>query len=232
MKTRQLIEHLVATLDDKRLSRSERRALHAVMDEHPVDTQALLEIQAAVFDAAAEDMHDPRDREVLRWVESCLAALRAHDKPKATDHHPRAWFGPDDPLASLLASQLEAARRSIDAAVFTITDDSITETLITAHKRGIAVRIISDDDKAGDRGSDIWRLQRAGIAVRTDHAPTWMHHKFAVIDGATLLNGSYNWTRAGARDNHENFLATADPTLVRHYADAFERLWAEFDTNA
>ncbi len=232
MKTRQLIEHLVATLDDKRLSRSERRALHAVMDERPVKPRELLEVQAAVFDAAAEAMHDPRDREIIRWLEDCLAAMRAHDKPPVTDHHARAWFGPGDPLSSLLASQLEAAKHSIDAAVFTITDDSITETLITAHRRGIAVRIISDDDKAGDPGSDIWRLQRAGIAVRTDHAPTWMHHKFAVIDGATLLNGSYNWTRAGARDNHENFLVTADPALVRHYVDAFAQLWAAFDTDA
>ncbi len=227
MDTRELIEHLRATLDDRRLSRSERRGLQAALADRPIDERERLVIQAAMFDAADQALHDPRDRQVLRWLEDCLGALRGH-QPLGDEQPGRAWFGPGDPLARLLASQLEAARTSIDAAIFTITDDRITATLTAAHQRGVRVRIITDDDKAGDPGSDVWRLQRAGIPLRTDHSPSWMHHKFAVIDGITLLNGSYNWTRSGARENRENFLVTHDPQLVRAYVEAFDQLWAEF----
>ena len=232
MHTRELIEHLLATLDDARLSRSERRGLQATLDERPLAQGEQRVVRAALFDAVAQAMHDPRDRQALRWLEEVLAVLSA--EPEAVEAQPssRAWFGPEAPLAQLVVSQLQGAQRSIDAAMFTVTDDRIAAALLAAHARGVRVRIITDDDKAGDPGSDVWRLQRAGVQVCTDNSPAWMHHKFAVLDGATLLNGSYNWTRAGATENRENFLATSETVLVRAYLEHFERLWAELAPSA
>lgn len=227
MKTPDLIAHLVATMDDGRLSRGERRALQAVVAEHHPAQAERRVIRAALFDAAEQAMHDPRARQTLRWLEATLGVLEHHTATSAAPSASRAWFGPGAPLADALVSQLRSAKRSIDAAMFTITDDRIAAALIAAHERGVGLRLITDDDKAGDPGSDIWRLQRADIPVYTDRSSSWMHHKFAIIDAGTLLNGSYNWTRAGASENRENFLATADPALVRAYQDHFERLWLE-----
>jgi cardiolipin hydrolase len=229
MRVDELLEHLAGTLDDGRLSRGERRALQAALRDEPLSEAERNRLQAGLFDLAAQAMHDPRDRQPMRWIEACLGALRGVAQPEREQVASRAWFGPEDPLAKLLASQLEAARERIDAAVYTITDDTIAEALRRAHERGVRVRILSDDEKTGDPGSDIWRLQRAGLAVRTDQSPTLMHHKFAVIDEHTLLNGSYNWTRSGASENQENFLVTGDPALVHAYSQAFERLWRAFD---
>ena len=53
------------------------------------------------------------------------------------------------------------------------------------------------------------------------------HHKFAVLDGHTLINGSYNWTRGADRNNRENFMRTGDPVLVQAYRKAFDALWDE-----
>ncbi len=225
MKPDELLAHLLATADDGHLSRSERRALRAQLEAQPLDERQRREVEAGLFEAAAAAMHDPRDRETLRWIEDVLGAMRSATQPGREPIPSRAWFGPHDPLAELLVSQLEAAQRSIDAAVFTITDDRIAAALLAAHGRGVRVRIVSDVDKAEDPGSDIRRLGRAGIPLRTDRGEAWMHHKFAVVDAALLINGSYNWTRAGSRDNAENFLVTADAALVRAYRAAFERLW-------
>jgi len=94
-----------------------------------------------------------------------------------------------------------------------------------AHERGVKLRILSDNDKANDFGSDIDRLARAGVAVRIDRTPVHMHHKFGIFDGRLLLTGSYNWTRSAHDENAENNVLTDDPTLVKAFTVEFERLW-------
>ena len=58
----------------------------------------------------------------------------------------------------------------------------MVEVLDRLMKRGVRVRVISDNDKAHDKGSDVWRLPDLGAEVRVDRSPHHMHHKFAIID--------------------------------------------------
>lgn len=94
------------------------------------------------------------------------------------------------------------------------------------HQRGIALRIISDNDKVLDPGSDIEELRRLGIPVRLDRTADHMHHKFAIFDSALVLTGSFNWTRSAARYNHENMVVSNDHRLVQAFLREFEKLWA------
>lgn len=110
----------------------------------------------------------------------------------------------------------------------TITDDRITGAILEAHRRGIAIRILTDNEKAFDPGSDITRLEHAGVPIRVDRTPYHMHHKFAIIDNELLLNGSYNWTRGAAENNEENFIITDDKRLLGPFRELFERLWKQF----
>ena len=120
--------------------------------------------------------------------------------------------------------------------VFTVTDDRISRAILDAHRRGVKVRIISDNDKQHDAGSDLQKFRAAGIAVKVDDQRGsaepglngHMHHKFAIFDGARLLNGSYNWTRGAADVNFENVVDTADATLITAFTAEFERLWKRF----
>jgi phosphatidylserine/phosphatidylglycerophosphate/cardiolipin synthase-like enzyme len=91
------------------------------------------------------------------------------------------------------------------------------------------VRIITDNAKAEDLGSDVDRFRQAGIPLLIDRSPFHMHHKFAVIDGETLLTGSYNWTLGAARDNVENLIVVNDPRLVSAFSRAFAALWKKLD---
>ena len=113
----------------------------------------------------------------------------------------------------------------IDCCVFTITDNELAAALLETHKRGVAVRIISDNDKSYDRGSDVDRLDQRGVPVRVDRTDAHMHHKFALFDRHTLLTGSYNWTRSAARENAENIIITDDARLVNSFQDYFDDLW-------
>lgn len=139
-----------------------------------------------------------------------------------------AFFSPGPDCLGHLVNRFLAARSTVDVCVFTITDDRISRAMLDARRRGVTVRVVSDDSKAGDLGSDIGRFREAGIEVRIDRSPFHMHHKFAIFDGTRLVNGSYNWTRGAADSNEENIIDTGDANLVRAFAAEFEALWAKF----
>src|SRR5437762_852187 len=86
----------------------------------------------------------------------------------------------------------------------TLAGAHLADAPLAAPRRGVRLRVITDNAKAHDLGSDIGRFQDAGVAVREDRTPFHMHHKYALFDAKWLLNGSYNWTRGAARDNQEN----------------------------
>ena len=136
-----------------------------------------------------------------------------------------AYFSPGLECLGQIVHRLLYARKSVEICVFTITDDRIARAILDCHRRGVPVRIISDNEKMHDLGSDVIRLDDAGIELRIDRTPYHMHHKYAIFDGARLLNGSYNWTRGAAEQNEENLIDTGDPDLLRAFGAHFEQLW-------
>lgn len=136
-----------------------------------------------------------------------------------------AFFSPGDECLKEIVRQFRNCRRTADLCVFTITDDRIANQILDAHGRGVRMRIVTDNLKAFDRGSDIARFQEAGIPLRIDATDAHMHHKFAIFDGVRLLNGSYNWTRSAALENEENIIVTDDPSLITAFSRQFESIW-------
>jgi len=120
---------------------------------------------------------------------------------------------------------METAVDELLICVFTISDDRLSDAIMTAHRNGLTVRVISDNDKMYDRGSDVGRLSQAGVNVRIDLSPEHMHHKFMIIDGRTVMTGSYNWTRSAETRNEENLISVDDPQLAIRFTEEFERIW-------
>lgn len=52
-----------------------------------------------------------------------------------------------------------------------------------------------------------------------------MHHKFAIVDGKILVNGSFNWTRQAVLSNRENVVITRDSALVEGFKKEFTVMW-------
>lgn len=217
---------LVRSLDDRRLSRGERQALGGFVATlgPAIDREA---IRRRAFEVARDALSQADDRPILAWLEEVTKAIRESGPAAPRPVLAEAYFSPGDDCHRAIGRLLAGACKTADICVFTITDDRLADAIFDAHRRGVAVRVIADDAKAEDLGSDIGRFEQAGIPTRVDRSPFHMHHKFAILDAETLLTGSYNWTRGAARDNEENLIVTTDRRLLAPFEETFGRLWAK-----
>jgi mitochondrial cardiolipin hydrolase len=182
------------------------------------------------FDLVRERWSGPEvaSLDLLRWLEQVIRTLDAGADPPPVEAH--AYFAPGEDCLRRLRELCMGAKRSVDVCVYTVSDDRLCDALLDAHRRGVAVRILSDDHKVHDAGSDVLRLRDRGLDVRLDDTAFHMHHKFALFDGQRLASGSFNWTRSASEGNEENLVVTDDVRLVRAFAGHFERLWGKFET--
>ena len=139
----------------------------------------------------------------------------------------RCAFSPGDNCRNLIIELIERSLTKIDICVFTISDNVITSAIINAYKRGIKIRIVTDNDKKNDLGSDIKEMHYMGIEIHIDQTPYHMHHKFMIVDKKTVLTGSYNWTRNAALYNQENTISITDSEVTKRFQSEFDRLWEE-----
>lgn len=209
---------------DNTLSTEEAQHLRAQLAAHGPQGEALEEFRHQLFSVVRERFNTLPDKAAIEWLEAANALLMP--PAEATSTHSEVYFSPDDDCVGAIQRFIKGAKQRLEVCVFTVSDDRITDELLAAHHRGVQLRLLTDNDKLFDRGSDVRQLHAAGVAIHVDNTTDHMHHKFAVADGRSVLTGSYNWTRSASLYNHENLLITEDSTIVRRYLAEFERLWS------
>jgi cardiolipin hydrolase len=179
-----------------------------------------------LFDICRSEGANANVIEVVNWLEEAMRVLRTN-APATDASFNKAYFNPHSSCFDATLNRLNSAKESMKICMFTISDDRVAKALLRAHSKGVKIKIITDNDKIKDLGSDILRLAKAGIEILMDDTPNHMHHKFVVIDRQILITGSYNWTRSAADFNHENLLITDNPRIVSPFIQEFEKLWEE-----
>ncbi|MCY3976821.1 MAG: phospholipase D-like domain-containing protein [Chloroflexi bacterium] len=127
-------------------------------------------------------------------------------------------------IEAALAAAIAEARDTLDVAAFELNSEAIYQAILEAHQRGVAVRIVADDDHGlhDDKNTALRDLQAAGVPIVDDGRSGLMHNKFMILDGSTVWTGSWNYTVNGAYRNNNNALVMHD----RRAASAYQR---EFD---
>lgn len=219
-----LLIKMESSLEDQYLSREERRELKTLIAQLNMDESQSSWLLSKFRDLAIEAASNKDSSQLLSWFyEGAKLVLVAERETDKTEE--RAFFSPGESCREAILAKLSSAKTSVDICVFTISDDIISKAVLLAHKRGVRVRIITDNDKSLDMGSDVEYLYKEGVPLRTDLTKVHMHHKFAIFDSEYLLTGSYNWTRSAATSNYENIVILNDPQLVRSFKNEFGRLW-------
>lgn len=217
------VAYLQKSIKDTYFSKKEAELLTDILQRQGFGQNEIQQLRRKTLDIAREYATDRNHDFVLQWLEATLHVLCTYSSGGST----QAYFSPGETCRGAIISELKNATNEVLICVFTISDDLITEEIIRTHRRGIHIRIITDNDKLYDKGSDIRRLVQEGLTLQVDKTDSHMHHKFMVVDRDTLLTGSYNWTRSAARYNHENILVTKDSKAVKAYLETFTSLWKE-----
>jgi mitochondrial cardiolipin hydrolase len=212
---------LTSSLEDFALSRSEKKELKTHIAKLAGDTIEQAKTRQLAFKLAHQAIEEFGQITAMDWLQGVIKLLYASENEIKAN----AYFSPGDDCLHHICRFIKEAQKSLDICVFTITDNRIVEVLAEAIDRKVNIRIISDNDKSEDQGSDLDRLLRMGIECRFDRTEAHMHHKFALADDGHLLTGSYNWTRSAAMVNDENIIVTDHPKLVKKFADKFSSMW-------
>ncbi|MFA6262899.1 MAG: phospholipase D-like domain-containing protein [Candidatus Babeliales bacterium] len=148
-----------------------------------------------------------------------------------------AFFSPNDKPTGKLLELIISARRSIFVAVYFLTDQTIAEALVAAHKRRIDIKIVIDPITAQSRcgkadflachGIEIYVFRPGSKAGGGDNkwaGQPLMHDKYAVFDNDYVWTGSFNWTVTACMSNCENVVLIKDHVLCARYKQNFETL--------
>jgi cardiolipin hydrolase len=165
--------------------------------------------------------------ESYRAINNVILKEYMMPKPSLLEAH----FFPNEAKEDKVINMLRTVKNSLDIAIFTLTNDKIFAAIEEVWNAGVDVRIITDDECCNQLGSDIFKLAAIGVPIKTDDAKQYhMHHKFAVLDEAVVITGSFNWTTQAVLHNQENIMFFENSQMAKAYNDEFEKMWTGFKT--
>ncbi|WP_234571780.1 phospholipase D-like domain-containing protein [Rhodohalobacter sp. 614A] len=112
-----------------------------------------------------------------------------------------------------IISEINQAKKWIKISVPWFTSVELLQSLYSAESRGIDIELIIEDDKVNNKLKKLFEgLERLGCKVIFNKNKEKLNHeKFALIDGETLIYGSYNWTnKANLYNNESIFIIDKD----------------------
>jgi len=149
-----------------------------------------------------------------------------------------AYFSPDDKPKEKLVELINRTNYKISAAVYIISEKTIAQALINAKKRGVKIKILTDDFCIGSSSGKTDLLQNSGIKISVFKTNTKnskfhpiMHNKFGIfeidkknINDNWVWTGSFNWTKSASQINQENVILTNNKKVFASYKKQFKIL--------
>jgi phosphatidylserine/phosphatidylglycerophosphate/cardiolipin synthase-like enzyme len=129
-----------------------------------------------------------------------------------------------------LIAYIDAAQSTIHVASFEFNLTPVAEALIAAHRRGVEVRWVTDDEYGIEVDTEEGRgqfamLEEAGIQIRDDGRSALMHNKFWISMGRPSGLARPMTVNDHFRNNN-NVIVIESPELAAIYEREFEELWS------
>jgi phosphatidylserine/phosphatidylglycerophosphate/cardiolipin synthase-like enzyme len=134
------------------------------------------------------------------------------------------YFSPRGGCTEAVINEIRQARQQILVQAYSFTSQPIAAALVEAHTRGVQVYIVLDKSQKSEQYSGADYVANAGIPTLIDSAHAIAHNKIMLIDGQTIITGSFNFTKNAEENNAENLLIIRGrPDLYQAYENNFRQ---------
>ena len=121
--------------------------------------------------------------------------------PSVTCH-----FSPKGGCTEVIVQEIKKARHEVLVLAYSFTAKDISQALVDAKLRGLHVEIVLDHSNEKEDHTDLPFFMEQGLTPLIDAHHAIAHNKVMVIDGRTLITGSFNFTHQAEAENAENLL--------------------------
>jgi phosphatidylserine/phosphatidylglycerophosphate/cardiolipin synthase-like enzyme len=135
----------------------------------------------------------------------------------------QVYFSPHGGCTEAIIAKIDNARSEILIQAYSFTSAPIAKALVQAHKRGVKVEAILDKSQRTEKYTSATFLANSGIPTFIDARHAIAHNKVMIIDGETVITGSFNFTKAAEEKNAENLLIIKSRELASIYIDNWKR---------
>ena len=140
---------------------------------------------------------------------------------------PEVYFCPQEQCAERIRNELKQAEHEVLFATYSFTHPALGTQLVLLKEKNVTVRGVIEKQTTGSQYSQFNRFMQQGIAVFTDRNRGLMHHKVFVIDGKTVITGSFNPSKNADERNNENIVIIRNENTARRYSNEIERIIRE-----
>lgn len=135
----------------------------------------------------------------------------------------KVYFSPKGGCTEAIIKEIDQAKTEILVQAYSFTSAPIAKALVTAHKRGAKVIVILDKSQRSEKYTSATFLTNAGIPTYIDDKHAIAHNKIMIIDNATVITGSFNFTKAAEEKNAENILIISSKELAKPYLENWQK---------
>ncbi len=135
-------------------------------------------------------------------------------------------FTSEDPaLENAIVPIVQSATSSVRFLTFSFTDFPLADAMSQRQDEGVDVAGVFETVGSETDASELKTLMCRSVPVKQDGNPSFLHHKFIVVDERIVITGSMNYSTNAEESNDENVIIIDNEEIARLYLQEFERVW-------
>ncbi len=133
------------------------------------------------------------------------------------------YFSPEDDVMAKLVDLVGSAKKSVHFMAFTYTHKDLATAMIAQAKAGLEVQGVIEN-RGASQGA-LPSLVCAKLPVKVDGNKYTMHHKVIILDGNTVITGSFNFTVSADKENDDNVIVIHSAAVAAQYEKEFQKIY-------
>lgn len=126
----------------------------------------------------------------------------------------------------ILVERINAAQKSVSAALYGFSSVPVRDALVQAHLRGVNVRVAGDAKHFLGHDAGFEELQKHHVPMQVGNQWHIQHNKFFVIDEEIVFVGTGNISPTDLHRNNNNWVIINHTGVVGEYTAEFEQMFS------